>query len=642
MPLMTCTDIFSNPDLLVFFVDASSDDRIKEDYQSIIRSRGIAYRSSTYQGALQWFASTDTPWLIIADNVDDPGMDLQAFVPRSSHGHFIITSRNRNQALMARKNAHHIDALAIDDSVKLLLNVSGYEPIDINVEYATNIVNKLGCLPLAVVQAAAYIYKLKCLPTYLDIYNENREKLLVQRAKELPHGYDLSVATTLEISFYKLPIRSQQALCILSFLQTTSIAHEIIETAARNRFFYASGRASEADKSRESDIRKESGFLCKIFCHGGQWSELEFNEIIEPCFQYSLLQCTTPINGQKFYSMHILTQTWLQMQPNFTGQPSPKLLAKRMLLAVVREGSLYEHISLHMVLLPHLRTFAGQPFGVATDDALLYRVLTDYKDDWTAMIHMESYMSLINSALESNSLERLKGIRDLMWSLVQTGRGHEAVNTGKESMEIFIQSLGREDPITLSFMSNLARAHSSLGEFENARDMDQQTLALRKKVLGPEHPHTLVSMNNLSHDYRRLGVRKKARELDEQTLALRRRVLGREHPDTLISMNNLSYDYGGLGEYEKARELDEQTLALRRRVLGPEHPATLNSMSNLAYSFTMLGEHEKSRELCEQILALRRRLLGPEHPNTLTAMRNLAWELSEIGEHEKARKVRLF
>jgi hypothetical protein len=500
MQLVTCTDIFSNPDLLVFFVDASSEDRIKEDYQSIIRSRGIAYRSSTYETALQWFASVGIPWLIIADNVEDPGMDLQAFVLRSSQGHFILTSRNGNQALMARTNAHHIDALAVDDSVKLLLDVSGYEATGVNVEYATDIVDRLGCLPLAVVQAAVYIYKLKCLPTYLDIYNENREKLLVQRAKELPHGYDLSVATTLEISFRKLPIRSQQALCVLSFLQTNSIAHEIIETAARNRFFYASGKTSEADKSRENEIREESEILCRIFCPGGQWSELEFNEIIEPCFQYSLLQCTAPINGQRFYSMHILTQTWLQMQPNFTDHPSTKLLAKRMLLAVVQEGSVYEHISLHMMLLPHLRTFAGQPFGVATDDALLYRVLTDYNDGYTAMIHMESYMNLMNSKLEAHSLERLKGIRDLTWSLVETKRVHEAVKTGKDAMDIFIQSLGREDPITLSLMSNLARAYSSLGEFENARDMDQQTLALREKVLGPEHPHTLISANNLSYD----------------------------------------------------------------------------------------------------------------------------------------------
>jgi tetratricopeptide (TPR) repeat protein len=623
MQLVTCTDIFSNPDLLVFFVDASSDDRIKEDYQSIIRSRGIAYRSSTYETALQWFASTDTPWLIIADNVDDPGMDLQAFVPRSSHGHFIITSRNGNQALMARTNAHHIDALAIDDSVKLLLNVSGYEPIDINVGYATNIVNKLGCLPLAVVQAAAYIYKLKCLPAYLDIYNENREKLLVQRAKELPHGYDLSVATTLEISFRKLPIQSQQALCILSFLQITSIAHEIIEEAARNRFFYASGKASEADISRESEIRKESEALCKILCHGGQWSELEFNEIIEPCFQYSLLQCTTVLNGQRFYSMHILTQTWLQIQPISSDQPSPKSLAKRMLLAVVREGTLFEHLSIHQMLLPHLRTFAGRPFGVATDDALLYRVLSDYKDDSAAMIHMESYMGMINDTLEADSLERLKGIGDLTWSLVETGRNHEAVKTGTESMEICVESLGKENPITLTLMSHLARAYASLGEFENARDLDQETLALRKKVLGPEHHNTLISVNNLACNYSKLGEYEKARALDEQTLELSKKVVGTEHPDTLISMNNLAYDYHQLREYEKARDLDEQTLALRRRVLGPDHPHSLWSMNNLLYDYKELGEFEKARKV---------RLIhpNPSHENTSTPSHELGHRITDI------------
>ena len=67
-------------------------------------------------------------------------------------------------------------------------------------------------------------------------------------------------------------------------------------------------------------------------------------------------------------------------------------------------------------------------------------------------------------------------------------------------------------------------------------------------MLGDDHPDTLTSANNLAVDLRALGERRRARELDEDTLARRRRVLGDDHPDTLASANNLAIDLRELGE----------------------------------------------------------------------------------------------
>ena len=47
---------------------------------------------------------------------------------------------------------------------------------------------------------------------------------------------------------------------------------------------------------------------------------------------------------------------------------------------------------------------------------------------------------------------------------------------------------------------------------------------------------------------RDLGEYQAARELDEDTLARSRRVLGEDHPDTLRSANNLAADLRELGE----------------------------------------------------------------------------------------------
>jgi Tetratricopeptide repeat len=90
-------------------------------------------------------------------------------------------------------------------------------------------------------------------------------------------------------------------------------------------------------------------------------------------------------------------------------------------------------------------------------------------------------------------------------------------------------------------------------------------------------------------------------QLDEDTLARRRRVLGDDHPDTLTSANNLAAGLRAAGDHEGARRLDEDTLARQRRVLGDDHPSTLRSAGSLAIDLRALGEHEQARLLDEEI-----------------------------------------
>jgi hypothetical protein len=75
----------------------------------------------------------------------------------------------------------------------------------------------------------------------------------------------------------------------------------------------------------------------------------------------------------------------------------------------------------------------------------------------------------------------------------------------------------------------------------------------------------LSSAGSLASDLRALGEHRAARELDEDTLARRRRVLGQDHPDTLSSAGSLASDLRALGEHRAARELDEEIETRRRR-----------------------------------------------------------------------------
>ena len=124
--------------------------------------------------------------------------------------------------------------------------------------------------------------------------------------------------------------------------------------------------------------------------------------------------------------------------------------------------------------------------------------------------------------------------------------------------------------------------------------LDEDTLARRRRDLGEDHPGTLAAASNLAVSLRAAGEYQAARELDEDTLARRRRVLGEDHPDTLASADGL---------------------AISLRAVGG-HPGTLTSAMRFASSFGHPGEHQAARELGEDILARRRRVLGEDHPDT--------------------------
>jgi hypothetical protein len=213
-----------------------------------------------------------------------------------------------------------------------------------------------------------------------------------------------------------------------------------------------------------------------------------------------------------------------------------------------------------------------------------------------------------------------------------------ALSFGKER-DTLSAVQGAEHPDTLRSMNNLASTLRAQGDLSGARALQEQVLAVRRRVQGAEHPDTLTSMNNLASTLRGQGDLSGARALHEQELAICRRVLGEEHPDTLTSMNNLASTLWNQGDLSGARALQEQVLAVQRGVLGAEHPDTLISMNNLASTLWNQGDLSGARALLEQVLAVQRGVLGAEHPDTLRSMNNLASTLWNQGDLSGARAL---
>jgi hypothetical protein len=135
------------------------------------------------------------------------------------------------------------------------------------------------------------------------------------------------------------------------------------------------------------------------------------------------------------------------------------------------------------------------------------------------------------------------------------------------------ERLGEDDPHTLSAAASLGDVAWDEGRYADAREVDEDVLARRRRIVGDDHRDTLTAASSLASDLRKLGRFHEARELQEDTLARRRQFLGDDHIDTFHSARDLAATLRELGDVRAAHELDEDTYARSTRALSPTTPA---------------------------------------------------------------------
>ncbi|KAF8218156.1 hypothetical protein K438DRAFT_1462197, partial [Mycena galopus ATCC 62051] len=221
-------------------------------------------------------------WLLLFDNADDPNIDLFPFFPRCTHGNIIITSRNPELVVHGPRSYSKIGDMDENSAIDLLLMRAARDKTAENMKMASEIVKELTCLPLAIIQAGAYVSKFNCLHQYLSIYRQNHAKLLNQHPAQSHDDYtrQWTVYTTWQISFERLSKVAAQFLHMCSLLHYAGIPEAIFEQAV----------AWEADNHEDVETVGEAQiFLKNIKSVSGTWDPQRFLEILWEIQGYSLI-----------------------------------------------------------------------------------------------------------------------------------------------------------------------------------------------------------------------------------------------------------------------------------------------------------------------------------------------------------------
>ncbi len=147
-------------------------------------------------------------WLLLFDNAPDRA-SVQAFLPPAGRGRVLITSRS---ALWPPGQSMDVPVLDPEAAAGFLLGRTG----DPDQRAATDLAGELGGLPLALEQAAAYLYATAgSLAGYLAAFRQRRQHLL---ARGEPAGYGKTVATTWSLAFGRLEQSAPSAVSLLRLL----------------------------------------------------------------------------------------------------------------------------------------------------------------------------------------------------------------------------------------------------------------------------------------------------------------------------------------------------------------------------------------------------------------------------------------
>lgn len=551
-------------------------------------------------------------WLMIVDNADDFEMffkrsdghgkrgvsgKLADYIPDCAHGAVLLTTRDKkvgvgmvkrmSSLLQVRRMA---DLEAVNLVRMILEDEDEYTKKDI-----TQLADKLEHIPLALTQAAAFIWEnTSSIQTYLRLYEQSR----INALELLGH----TAASTLAEDDARNAVTTTWMMSFTQIKQQNSLAADILSLLA---FLDRHCIPDELIKRRDKNL-----------------SDMDFETACGLLKRFSLVE-ESPLNIRGHihaaFSLHrmvqLVTQQWLQ----FYGEAATWAENALVAVSIVFPPGEREEWKSCEIYLPHVEVVLEsriQSEGgrvLASKAALLHNAGTYFRVKGyhgRAEETAAEAVAVRKASLGAGHADTLASHTSLSRIYLEQGRVEEALKLQLEAVAAARPFLPEENPGLLRAMAHLGALHGIQHRYEEAELLQARVLELSKRTQGLDHPDTLLTMRDLAITYGYLSRYDEAEALNRLVLERRKQVLGDDHPETLISMLDLATTYGRQISDEKARkaeELEFKVIEARKRVLGEEHPATIQAMEHLCGTYYWQGRDREAAELQEQIKAIDRR-----------------------------------
>ena len=602
---------------LVAWINATSKEQVQSGLIELADRLGIETQDRNEESIIeQCFSHLESgepsDRLIVFDNVEDIN-HLTKLVPRGDGLRVVVTTTNEHGWKNQSWDSIKVGVFSREDSIKCLLQITDSE----DREAADAVAQKLGDLPLAIVQAGATACEEDLtLKQYISRLEHYSSSIVIKRVLGDDYTADVSSALfmAVDVALDKLGGDEREVarrqLGGLAVLAQSGVPTRWIDPLSPDA--YSSDLEENvpdiADKNAHSaltELVKMSVVQQSVNKNVTMLHRLQAQVLRENWGKEKTATCEEAFDA----AVEILGRTKFEQLPSNATDARRRevsdLIAQLSAIAV-------QNYSRLLFESEQIRLYLYRAFKYGHDLGIEYKT-----------VELSAAVEVIEDVLGTDHPDTLMVRNNLAFAYRSVGRFDEAIELYERVLADQKWVLGPDHPNTLTTRSNLAGAYRSVGRFDEAIELFEWVLADRVRVLGPDHPKTLTTCNNLAVAYHSAGRFDEAIELYERVLADQERVLGPDHPDTLITRSNLAGAYRSVGRFDEAIELFEWVLADRVRVLGPDHPDTLATRNNLAFAYHSAGHFDEAVNAWEELLPDCRRVLGLEHPLTKQVEKNL-------------------
>jgi hypothetical protein len=232
-----------------------------------------------------WLAQRQSRWLLIFDNHDNPkDVKLASYLPRSSSGDIIITSRRADAGALGHNIS--VERMEEEEADELLLDLAGHSALkssDSEKACARAISDYVGQLPLGLELAAAYIKQIGAggLNMYARLVEQQDERVLNESLRRDPadqflSDYQLGVFDTWRRSFRMISERNPNAVKLLqlcAFFDRSQLNYRLFRDATRKKYHWTRLGKLEQLEPGMAGVPAWLVTACTLF---GSWNEAQF------------------------------------------------------------------------------------------------------------------------------------------------------------------------------------------------------------------------------------------------------------------------------------------------------------------------------------------------------------------------------
>ena len=489
-------------------------------------------------------------FLLIFDNATEPAT-LKDYLPQGNASRVVVTTRAHVWPKAAMRD---VAEWTLDSAVAFLHK----RVPDCDTTAATKLAERLGCLPLALEQAAAYMETCeRGLKDYLQLLQDHG--LEVAESVTLDQ-YEKTVGTTWSLAFEQVQQRCPAAADLLNlcaFLAPDAIDLSDLARVAEN----LPERLGNTLKSKPALNNARTALLAFSLVRA-EGDQISLHRLVQEVTRNRLpadardewhkaaltaVDAIIPVETYDIRTWPICAQ-WLNHALQVTHEESSATLLPQVTSRLLNQAGMY---------------------------------LTNKADFLQAESLYRRALEIDEASLGPKHPEVARNLNNLALLLKATNRLGEAEPLMRRALEIDEASFGPKHPEVAIDLNSLASLLLATNWLSEAEPLMRRALEIDEASFGSKHPEVARDLNNLGQLLQATNRLGEAEPLMRRALEIDEASFGPKHPKVARDLNNLAMllqDTNRLGE---AEPLMRRALGIFEASLGSEHPSTLTVRGNL-------------------------------------------------------------